>query len=190
MIPRPRRRSRAPLRRVLHLATLLALATAAAAWAQEDALAPCTDGLPPGTTTPDPTWRTVVDVGHAFGLRLPDGYVLSRVGDTTWYAHGFLEGDPLVPDVAISFLTGITIGALVERDFPAGATLARIRLGPATSGARVDATYATPDGTPYRQSSYLAEIDGGVLRVDRYEGFDWDAFDAVACSVHAVDLVE
>jgi short-subunit dehydrogenase len=95
-------------------------------------------------TRPDPTWRTVVDVGHAFALRLPTGHVLSRVGDATWYVHGFLDGDPLVPDVAISFLTGITIDALAERDFPAGATLQRIRLGPATSGARVDATYATP----------------------------------------------
>ena len=189
MPPLPHRRAIPPLLRAV-LVSSLALTAATTAWARGDDLSPCADGLPPGTTLPAPDWRTVVDVGHAFAVRLPAGHALSGAGDGAWYVHGFLDGSPLVPDVAIYALTGITIDDAVARDFPPGAEVERIRLGPATSGARVDATYAAPDRTPYRQTSYLVATEHGVLRVDRYEGFDWDGFDAVACSVHGVELVE
>lgn len=189
MTSQPHHRAIAPLRRIIHVAALLVATTATVAWAHGDDLPPCADGLPPGTTMPDPTWRTVVAVDHGFALRLPAGHVLAG-SDGAWYVHGVLDGAPLVPDVAIAFLTGVTIADAVAHDVPAGTTVERIRLGPATTGARVDAAYIAPDGSSYRQTSYLAETEHGVLRVDRYEGFDWDGFDAVACSVHVVELVE
>lgn len=186
---RRRATATAPLLRIVTVVTLVSLTAPMLAAAQVEARPPCTVGLEASTTMPDATWRTVVDVDHAFALRVPPGHALTG-GDGHWYVHGLLDGAPLVPDVAISLLGHAGIDDAIARDFPAGTRVERIQLGPATTGARVYATYATPDGTPYRQAGYLVETDRGVLRIDRYEGFDWDAFDGVACSVHTVEVLD
>jgi hypothetical protein len=189
MQTRSRLRAIAPHLRIVAVAVLALLTTPALVGAQDDALPECAAGLRADTTLPDPTWRTVVDVGHAFALRLPPGHVIAG-GDGSWYVHGFLDGAPLAPDVAISLLTGIDIDEAVGRDYPAEAVVERLRLGPATTGARVEALYTAPDGTTYRQAGYLVETVHGVLRIDRYEGVDWDGFDAVACSAQVVEFLD
>lgn len=173
-----------PLRRatvlVRPLAALLALAVLAAALAQEPP-----DGPAPAAAA-DTDWIAWVDTAFGFGLLLPPGHRLARPsGVGQWYAHGTLDGEPLVPDVSIAFLPKVTAAEALEQ-FPEGAEVEEVALGPGTRGLRVTATYEAEDGTPYESSVYLAEGPEGTFRIARYEGFDWPPFDAVARSLHLV----
>lgn len=161
------------------LASLLALGLLAAAGAQNPP-----DGPPPAAAGPD--WTAWVDTAYGLGLLLPPGHRLARPsGAGQWYAHGTLDGEPLVPDVSIAFLPKVTAAEALE-DFPDGSEAEEVALGPGTRGLRVTATYRAEDGTPYETSTYLAEGPEGTFRIARYEGFDWPPFDAVARSVHLV----
>lgn len=135
-------------------------------------------------------WRVVVDVGHGFALRLPPGHDLVLRGESQWYAHGWLDEMPLVPDLAVAHLRDVTSREIVTRDFPADAEAVPVALGPGTAGLLVTATYEDRDGEPYRASTYLIEDVRDVYRIDRYEGFDWPPFDEVARSFHFVRFVQ
>jgi hypothetical protein len=175
----PRRRALVPVRLLTPLLALLAFGALAAVSAQEPP-----DGPAPDQAGPD--WIAWVDTAYGFGLLLPPGHRLARPsGVGQWYAHGTLDGEPLVPDVSIAFLPKVTAAQALE-DFPDHAEAEEVSLGPGTRGLRVTATYQAEDGTPYQTSTYLAEGPEGTFRIARYEGFDWPPFDAVARSVHLV----
>lgn len=155
--------------------------------AQSDPTAPeCeADGA---TERSGPDWSVRVDVLEAFALLLPPSHDLARAG-TQWYIHGSLDGDALVPDVAISLAVGVDVAEVVRRDFPEGAVATPVALGPATRGVRVTSQETAPDGTTYLTTAYLVAGERGTYRISRYEGFDWSSFGAVACSFHFVQVL-
>jgi hypothetical protein len=150
---------------------------------------PCMAGLADTTVAAGPDWRAVVDPQHAFGVLLPPGHELGR-GDGVWYVFGTSDGAPLVPDVTIVFHAGHDAEAVLRDAFPEGAETSHVALGPATTGVRVTATFESPSGEREPSRAYLVEASEGTYSVWRYEGFDWEGFDAVACSFHHVELVQ
>jgi hypothetical protein len=176
-----RLRSR-PFLRTLPIAFLLA-ATAALA---QDA-PPWTDW---SVATAAPDWRTWVAPDAGFALALPPAHALATSGAGVWYLHGHHDGQPSVPDATLRWLPETDLATALARTFPADAIAEPWRFGDAaTRGLRVVARGAGPDGTPYSQAGYLIEGEGGVLRLSRYEAFDWAPFHAVAGSLRWVRIV-
>lgn len=181
-----------PRRRAAIRAVLLSAALCAVAYADGDVARP-RPPEPPGTQAGDAServlssWPVVVDAEHGFALRLPPGHDAARSG-TIWYVHGWLDGEPLVPDLTITLAAGLSAVEIVERDFPPSARATPVAMGPATTGLRVTARYEHPDGSPYESVSYLVEGDVGTFRIDPYESFDWPSFEGVARSFHLVSF--
>jgi hypothetical protein len=137
-----------------------------------------------------PDWRTWVAPDAGLALRLPPGHALAPAGDGVWYLHGHHAGDPTVPDATLRWLPGRDLEAALAETFGPDAIAEPWRFGDdATRGLRVVARGAGPDGTPYTQAGYLIAGEGGVLRLSRYEGFDWAPFHAVAGSLRWVRIV-
>lgn len=139
---------------------------------------------------PGPDWRTWVAPDAGLALLLPPGHALSAAGDGLWYLHGFVGGDPTVPDATLRWLSDTDLAAALADTFPPDAIAEPWRFGDdATRGLRVVARGAGPDGTAYTQAGYLIAGEGGVLRLSRYESFDWAPFHAVAGTLHWVRVV-
>ena len=140
---------------------------------------------------PSPDWRTWVDADAGLALRLPPNHALAPAGDGLWYLHGHHGGDPTVPDATLRWLPGASLEAALAETFATEAIAEPWRFGDdATRGLRVVARGVGPDGTPYTQAGYLIEGEGGVLRLSRYESFDWAPFHAVASSLRWVRVVD
>lgn len=140
---------------------------------------------------PGPDWRTWVAPDAGLALLLPPGHALSATGDGVWFLHGFHQGDPTVPDATLRWLADTDLQAALTETFPPDAIAEPWRFGDdATRGLRVVARGAGPDGTPYSQAGYLIAGQGGVLRLSRYEAFDWAPFHAVAGSLRWVRIVD
>lgn len=138
---------------------------------------------------PGPEWRTWVaaDAGAGFALLLPPGHTLAYAGSDSWYLHGRLDGMPTVPDASIRWLAGVDLVDARAESFPDDAIAEPWRFGDdATRGLRIVAPARGRDGAAYTQAGYLIAHDDGVLRISRYEGFDWAPFHAVAGSVRWV----
>ena len=127
-------------------------------------------------------WRVVADASSGLAFLLPRGHVLAP-NDGTWYVHGMMNGEPLVPDVGVRLHANQTAQEVARELFAAGATLEAVRLGPAAQGFRV----AIPGRTD--AEGYLAVTAEGTYSIVRYEEFDWDGFDQVACSFHLIELL-
>lgn len=127
-------------------------------------------------------WRTVVDVDAGWAVLLPPSHQLSRSGDT-WYAFETLDGTPLVPDLSIQLHRDRGVEELAPELFGGTAVLEPVHMGPATLGYRASV------GTAAGAEGYLVASGAGVYSIIRYEDFDWDGFDRVACSFHVVELV-
>ncbi len=127
-------------------------------------------------------WRVVADANSGLALLLPPSHELAPSGGT-WYVYGTLEGEPLVPDVFIQLHGGLSVDEVADEWFTSEATLEPVRLGPATHGFRVSLTgRAGAEG-------YLVTGLAGTYSIIRYEDFDWESFDQVACSLHFIELV-
>ena len=139
---------------------------------------------------PAPDWRAWVAPDAGVALLLPPGHALAAAGDGLWYLHGHHDGEPTVPDATLRWLAGVDLATALADTFPADAIAEPWRFGDdATRGLRVVARGAGPDGTPYTQAGYLIAGEGGVLRLSRYESFDWAPFHAVAGSLRWVHVV-
>ncbi len=128
-------------------------------------------------------WRAVVDAEAGWAVLLPPSHQVGR-SDDIWYIYETLDGAPLVPDVAVQFHRGQSVEETAAARFGGAVMLEPVRLGPATLGYR--AIYQPEAGA----EGYLAATEEGVYSISRYEGFDWDGFDRVACSFHFVERVE
>lgn len=149
---------------------------------------------PPWTTwslaAPGPDWRAWVDADAGLALLLPPGHELSAAGNGLWYLHGVVGGEPTVPDATLRWLPDMHLASALADTFPPDAIAEPWRFGDdATRGLRIVARGAGPDGTPYTQAGYLIAGEGGVLRLSRYESFDWAPFHAVAGSLRWVQVV-
>lgn len=134
-------------------------------------------------------WRTWVAPDAGFALQLPPGHNLAGAGSGIWYLHGHFDGMSTVPDASIRWLPGVDLVRARAETFPADAITEPWRFGDdATRGLRIVARGAGPDGTPYTQAGYLIQGEGGVLRLSRYESFDWAPFHAVAGTVRWIRL--
>ncbi len=166
----------------LLVALLLLLSSAFASGPSASELPAC---MPPGvadTLGATADWRAVVDREVGLAVLLPLSHQLSASGDS-WYAFETLDGVPLVPDVTIALHRGLSVEEVAGEWFGEAATLEPVRLGPATTGYR--ATVLGRAGA----EGYLVASEQGTYSIIRYEDFDWDGFDAVACSFHLVELV-
>ena len=131
-------------------------------------------------------WRTWVAPEVGVALRLPPGHALAGAGSGIWDRVGRHEGLPTVPDATLRWLPGRDLTEALDT-FPSDAIAEPWRFGDdATRGLRVVARGAGPEGTPYTQAGYLIALEDGVLRLSRYESFDWAPFHAVAASVRQV----
>lgn len=171
--------ARRPFRRIA--LPLIALLVALPALAQSDP--PWTDW---SVEAAGPAWRTWVAPEIGVALLLPPGHSLAGTGSGTWYLHGRHDGFPTVPDATLRWLPDQDLaGALAT--FASDAIAEPWRFGDdATRGLRIVARGVGPDGTRYTQAGYLIAVEGGVLRLSRYESFDWAPFHAVAASVRQV----
>lgn len=171
-----------PFLRTLPITLLLA---ATAALAQD---APSWTDWSVATAAPD--WRTWVAPDAGFAVALPPSHALATSGDDVWYLHGHHDGQPTVPDATLRWLAGADLPSALAETFPEDAIAEPWRFGDdATRGLRVVARSAGPDGARYSQAGYLIEGEGGVLRLSRYESFDWAPFHAVAGSLRWVRIV-
>lgn len=127
-------------------------------------------------------WRAVVDADSGWAVRLPPSHDVSPVDDV-WYLYETLDGVPLVPDMAVQLHRGQGVEELARELFGDTARLEQVSMGPATLG------YQVSIGTDPGAEGYLIAADAGVYAISRYEDFDWDGFDPVACSFHIIELV-
>ncbi|MDZ7799637.1 MAG: hypothetical protein U5K81_02435 [Trueperaceae bacterium] len=155
-----------------------------AAWAQDRGddtpMVPGPQTMPPPHEAPM-EWHTFVDTERGFALDVPSTHRVAASG-ASYYVHTTHLGEPTVPDMSLVFLRDTSVEAQLKEQYGPDADTEQVALGPGTEGVRVTVTYHAGDGTPYRESSYLVPSDDGVVRIMRWESFDWDPFDDVARS--------
>ncbi len=175
-------------RLLARLLAVTALALASAVMAESAVAVPnsCHAGAAEHTLAVTGDWHVVVDGGTGLALLLPLDYQLAASGDV-WYVYGMFDGIPLVPDMVVQRHVGTTVASVVAEFFGAASLLEAVQLGPASAGYRVrPGAGPTVDVT----SGYVLVGGEDVYTVRRYERSDWDGFDAVACAVHLVEVLE
>lgn len=171
-----------PLLAILLLAILLLPVTFANAQTSSEPEA-CLKTLGADARSVPFEWRAVIDAEAGWAVRLPPSHHVGRSEDI-WYIFETHDGAPLVPDVSVQLHRGQSVEETAAARFGEAVRLEPLRMGPATLGYRVS---ARPDAGA---EGYLAATEAGVYSISRYEGFDWDGFDRVACSFHFVERVE
>lgn len=127
--------------------------------------------------------RTFALAQYAVAIDVPISHDVSG-SSGQWYVFGYLDGEPLVPDVSLYLVAGATLADAVATSFPN----ADVRPVDRDYGGELyllSSPGQLPDGTAYAVERYALRVDGGFLVAERYEGFDWGCFDLVARSMRA-----
>lgn len=125
--------------------------------------------------------RTFALAQYAVAIDVPSSHDVSG-SSGQWYVFGYLDGEPLVPDVSLYLVAGATLADAVATSFPD----ADVRTVERDYGGELHLLSSPghlPDGTAYSVERYALQVDGGFLVAERYEGFDWGCFDLVARSM-------
>lgn len=147
-----------------------------------DNTAACLDSLEEGALTGPLKTIVVPELGVVLDLPTTHSFGGS---DGQWYAYGFHDGEPLVPDVSLRYVQGATL----EETFP---DIGVTRLGRpyADELVFIESPGELPDGTLITVERYALPLADGLLLIDRYEGFDWACFDLVASSVRTFQTAQ
>lgn len=138
---------------------------------------------PPPAHAVAPDWQRVLAPDAGFVLDLPPGTSLAA-SENIWYVmlHD-AEGRAELPGMDVTRHAGRTLQeALDELWFPEDAVATPLTLGPGTRGLCVAATYETDFEGRYPATTYLAEGDGAVYVMRRWENLVWEPYHAVARS--------
>ena len=122
-------------------------------------------------------WQAWSGPEAGFNLLLPPTHDIGN-SDRIWYVHGFIDGDPTVPDMSIRFRPGTTLEqALAE--LSDDVLVEWVRLGTDTPARRATARHDGLHG-PYVSSWYLVPAPDGVYEIRGWENLFWELFHHVA----------
>jgi hypothetical protein len=124
-------------------------------------------------------WHVWVDEERGIALDLPPTHAVGAT-DHAWYVHGWIDGEPMVPDMSVQFLPDVGLDEAIRQAFEPDALVEHVTVGSGLPARRVTARYRTPDGVPYVSSGYVVPAAVGAFVIRRWEGFDWRWFDHVA----------
>lgn len=134
-------------------------------------------------------WHVFVDETEGIALDVPPTHAVGSGQSRIWYVHGFIDGEPMVPDVSITFIPGApdaTLAEIIGDWIPDGALIENVWLGRGVPGHRVTAEYESMEGNRYVSSFYVVPVTEGAYVISRYESFDWELFEHVALSFRFV----
>ena len=134
--------------------------------------------------SPYDDWSTWEDPAAGFALLLPPTHDVGNSG-RIWYVHGYLDGEPLVPDMSIEFRPGASLDAALA-ELADDVLVEWVRLGTDTPARRITAQHDGIDG-PYVSSWYLVPSPGGVFELRGWENLFWELFHHVAVTFTDVD---
>lgn len=129
------------------------------------------------STSPYDTWRTWQGPHAPFTLLLPPTHDVGR-SERIWYVHGFIDGDPTVPDMSIEFHPGATLEAALA-ELGDDVLVEWVRLGTGTPARRLTVEHEGLHG-PYVSSWYVVPAPDGVYEIRGWENLYWELFHHVA----------
>lgn len=134
-------------------------------------------------------WHTFVDEAEGIAFDLPPSHAAGSSDSAVWYIHGFLNGEPLVPDMSIQLVrarAGAGLEDVLGPNALDGALVEHVSLGRGVPARRITKEYETMDGRPYVSSMYLVPVTEGAYVIRRWENFDWEWFEHVALTFRFV----
>lgn len=145
-----------------------------------------TSELPGGTCNlrsndGDVETHTFILPEHSVAVDMPTSHELSG-SSGQWYVFGYLDGEPLVPDVTLYFVAGSNPADIIAKTFP-GSSVRTIERDHAAELLLVSSPGSLPDGTNVYFERYVVPVADGIVVAERYENFDWACFQLVALSL-------
>ena len=134
--------------------------------------------------SPYDDWSTWKDAAAGFAVLLPPSHDVGNSG-RIWYVHGYLNGEPLVPDMSIEFRPGASLDAALA-ELADDVLVEWVRLGTDTPARRITARHNGMDGA-YVSSWYLVPSPHGVFEIRGWEDLFWELFHHVAVTFTVVD---
>jgi len=152
-------------------------------------LAPTVHAQP---TAPEPSpvptaWVTHVEPNHGFAITLPPSHHVRSSG-LIWYVYAELDGEPLTPDMSLTFVPDADAAEVAAERFADG-VVTPVESVNGTVLLKVESTYQDAAGVSRSTYRFLAQGPDGVMILARWEDLDWPPFDEVTSLFQFVVLI-